>query len=70
MSDRHGQRELARRLHRIFITNIDTGQQVADETLMRFAGDILEADYTDPRYGPRPGDGGPAMDLRPRRPDA
>lgn len=71
----NGRAELARRLHRVFITETDgTGrtpepgeptEDVPDETLLRFADDILAGDYTDPRWGPRRGDGGGAMRLVP-----
>lgn len=56
-----GRLELARRLHRIFLADSDTPEQeVSDEVLLRFADDLLTADYHDPEHGDRPGDGGPA----------
>lgn len=66
MSD-NGRDELARRLHRIFISPADQrGTDVPDQTLLEFADDILAGDYTDPKWGPRKGDGGPPMRLVPR----
>lgn len=56
----NGREELARRLHRIFIADVDTGFEVPHEKLLEFADDILEADFYDPAWGPRKGDGGPA----------
>lgn len=61
----NGREELARRLARILIADVEKNQEVPDQTLLEFADDILAADYTDPRWGPRRGDGGPAMKIVP-----
>lgn len=62
-----GREELARRLNRIFIAPADQPEaNVPHETLLEFAGDLLAADYTDHRWGSRPGDGGPAYRFVPR----
>jgi hypothetical protein len=58
-----GREELARRLNRVFISDAESGFAPPDATLLRFADDILAADFTDPQWGPRKGDGGPAMRL-------
>jgi hypothetical protein len=72
MSAGNGREELARRLGRIFVsvakdpdgTEYPEGTRpVEDTVLLRFADEILAADYYDPSYGPRPGDGGPAARL-------
>jgi hypothetical protein len=59
----NGREELARRLRRVFISDAESGFAPPDDTLLRFADDILAADFTDSQWGPRPGDGGPAMRL-------
>lgn len=64
-----GREELARRLHRIFIGKETPAglEAVPHATLIDFAADILAGDYTDPKHGPREGDGGEPMALVPRR---
>lgn len=66
MSD-NGREELARRLNRIFLSrqSADGMEPVPQTTLLEFADDILAGDFTDAGYGPRVGDGGPAMRLVP-----
>lgn len=64
--DDNGRNELARRLHRVFLSVAGTpGTRVDDATLLGFADNILAGDFTDPRWGPGPGDGGEAMVLKP-----
>ncbi len=64
MTSEESIRELARRLNRIFISPADEpGQLVPESTLLEFAHDLLDADYTHVGWGPRPGDGGPRLRL-------